>query len=76
MHSQQNTKNDKNMLNSYAFVGVLHKHNDPVYFPVKNYGNDTVTSSFLVVALLCVATLPDIRNGHINISETRQTLQV
>jgi hypothetical protein len=64
------------ILYRYAFVGVLHKHNDPVYFAVKNYGEDNVMSSFLVVALLCVATFLGIRNGHIKIRETRQKMQV
>jgi len=44
--------------------------------PVKNYGEDNVTSSFLVVPLLCEATLLGIRNGHIKIKETRQTMLV
>jgi hypothetical protein len=55
---------------------VLHKQNDPGYFPVKNYGEDNVTSSFLVVALLCVATILVIRNGHIKIRETREAMHV
>jgi len=64
------------ILYRYAFVDVLHKHNDPVYFPVKNYGEDNVTSSFLIFALLCVATLLGIWYGHIKIRKTRKTMQV
>jgi hypothetical protein len=34
-----------------------------VYFTVKSYGEDNITSGFLVIALLCVTILLGIRGG-------------
>jgi hypothetical protein len=65
MHGTMNVKYDKiyyiarHLLVCYIITMI------PVYIPDKYYGEDNATSSFLVVAVLCVATFLGIRNGHI-----------